>query len=205
MRVEIWILLITGILIYDTYYDNKYSKMIFTYKKYYKILLIGCVSLFVYYLFKKKPNQFKNLLQSGNNLFRYLPVGREAMEIINPIFELTKQQQQSHEAQDFFGERSMDATLFSYGGKEREEKRNKNETINNEKKEQVKRNVSDTKKRYVASQQNWKCKKCNLQLTYTYEIDHIIALKDGGDNSIENLVALCRECHGQKTAETFLK
>jgi 5-methylcytosine-specific restriction endonuclease McrA len=194
MRIEIWILLITGILIYDTYYDNKYSKMIFTYKKYYKILLIGSVSLFVYYLFKKKPYQFKNLLQSGNNLFRYLPVGREAMEIINPIFEITKQQQQ-YKSQDFFGEQE----------RENENEFTKYEKRNNEKKEQVKRNVSDTKKRYVASQQNWKCKKCNLQLTYTYEIDHIIALKDGGDNSIENLVALCRECHGQKTAETFLK
>jgi 5-methylcytosine-specific restriction endonuclease McrA len=121
-------------------------------------------------------------------------VGREAMEIINPIFEITKQQQQ-YKSQDFFGEQE----------RENENEFTKYEKRNNEKKEQVKRNVSDTKKRYVASQQNWKCKKCNLQLTYTYEIDHIIALKDGGDNSIENLVALCRECHGQKTAETFLK
>jgi len=200
MRVEIWILLITGILIYDTYYDNKYSKMIFTYKKYYKILLIGCGSLFVYYLFKKKPYQFKNLLQSGNNLFRYLPVGREAMEIINPIFEITKQQHQYEE------EQSINENQFGkYEKRNDNDNYNKSKIINNENKEQVKRNVSDTKKRYVASQQNWKCKKCNLQLTYTYEIDHIIALKDGGDNSIENLVALCRECHGQKTAETFLK
>ena len=93
MRIELWILLISGLLIYDVYYDNKYSKLFFSYKKYYKIILIGIGSIFVYYLFKKKPDQFKNLLQSSNDLFRQIPLGRktlETMDIMNPIFNLTK-------------------------------------------------------------------------------------------------------------------
>ena len=63
-----------------------------------------------------------------------------------------------------------------------------------------KRCVSETKKKYVASNQNWKCGHCNNQLEAWYEIDHKIRLEHGGDNHINNLVALCRNCHGKKTA-----
>jgi 5-methylcytosine-specific restriction endonuclease McrA len=60
------------------------------------------------------------------------------------------------------------------------------------------------KKKYVASQQDWKCGNCNNKLDYTYEIDHKIRLEHGGGNDVNNLIALCRECHGKKTAiETF--
>jgi len=61
------------------------------------------------------------------------------------------------------------------------------------------RNVSEQVKKYVASQQQWKCAKCNALLDATYEIDHIQALEDGGDNNISNLQAVCRNCHGKKT------
>jgi 5-methylcytosine-specific restriction endonuclease McrA len=36
-------------------------------------------------------------------------------------------------------------------------------------------------------------------LSACFEIDHVIRLDRGGTNEIDNLVALCRECHGQKT------
>ena len=62
-----------------------------------------------------------------------------------------------------------------------------------------KRNVSESKKKYIASNQQWKCKKCNSILDATYEIDHIIPLYKGGDNELANLEALCRNCHGNKT------
>jgi len=35
-----------------------------------------------------------------------------------------------------------------------------------------------------------------------YEIDHIVELADGGSNSEDNLQALCRSCHGVKTANS---
>jgi hypothetical protein len=63
-----------------------------------------------------------------------------------------------------------------------------------------KRSVSETKKKYIASQQNWKCKKCNQQLTAWFEVDHIKRLDQGGSNDVNNLVALCRNCHGEKTS-----
>ena len=64
----------------------------------------------------------------------------------------------------------------------------------------VKRSVSETKKKYVASQQGWKCGDCKTQLNAWFEVDHIKRLEHGGTNEISNLVALCRDCHGKKTA-----
>jgi 5-methylcytosine-specific restriction endonuclease McrA len=63
-----------------------------------------------------------------------------------------------------------------------------------------KRCVSETKKKYIASQQNWKCKQCNQQLTAWFEVDHVKRLDQGGTNDVNNLVALCRNCHGEKTS-----
>ena len=63
-----------------------------------------------------------------------------------------------------------------------------------------KRSVSETKKKYVASQQNWTCNKCNQKLNHTFEVDHKVRLEYGGTNEVSNLEALCRECHGQKTS-----
>lgn len=62
-----------------------------------------------------------------------------------------------------------------------------------------KRNVSESKKKYIASQQRWQCGHCNNLLDNTYEVDHIIPLYKGGTNELHNLTALCRNCHGVKT------
>ncbi len=62
-----------------------------------------------------------------------------------------------------------------------------------------KRNVSESKKKFIASNQKWKCAHCENLLDNTYEVDHIIALYKGGTNELNNLEALCRNCHGKKT------
>ena len=62
-----------------------------------------------------------------------------------------------------------------------------------------KRNVSGYMKKWVASHQNWKCKKCDNTLEASYEVDHILSLEQGGTNHESNLMALCRKCHGLKT------
>ena len=64
----------------------------------------------------------------------------------------------------------------------------------------TKRSVSETKKKYVAANQDWKCGHCDNQLDHTFEIDHKIRLEYGGGNDVQNLIALCRNCHGKKTA-----
>jgi len=64
----------------------------------------------------------------------------------------------------------------------------------------TKRSVSETKKKFVAYQQDWKCKNCDAMLNAWFEVDHVTRLEYGGSNEVTNLVALCRECHGKKTA-----
>ena len=61
------------------------------------------------------------------------------------------------------------------------------------------RSVSEKLKKVVACSQEWKCNYCCDTLKYTYQIDHVIPLHDGGDNSVNNLQALCVECHATKT------
>lgn len=67
-------------------------------------------------------------------------------------------------------------------------------------KKATKRSVSETKKKYVASLQNWKCGHCQNQLNAWFEVDHKMRLENGGGNEVDNLIALCRDCHGKKTA-----
>ena len=67
-----------------------------------------------------------------------------------------------------------------------------------------KRCVSETKKKYVAAQQGWKCNACGNQLNHTFQVDHKIDLQFGGDNSVGNLAALCNNCHAAKTASNNL-
>jgi 5-methylcytosine-specific restriction protein A len=55
--------------------------------------------------------------------------------------------------------------------------------------------VSESKKKFVASQQDWCCHNCKEKLKATFEVDHIIPLFKGGNNHIDNLRALCLECH----------
>jgi 5-methylcytosine-specific restriction enzyme A len=48
--------------------------------------------------------------------------------------------------------------------------------------------------------QNGRCAICGMKLRVgQYEIDHIQALAHGGDNSVENLRAICMPCHRDKT------
>lgn len=61
------------------------------------------------------------------------------------------------------------------------------------------RNVSPLSKKIVASNQKWLCGNCSKILDFTYEIDHKVPLFKGGTNEYNNLIALCRECHGRKT------
>jgi hypothetical protein len=77
-----------------------------------------------------------------------------------------------------------------------------NSNIN--KKNTIKRNVTNGQKKYVASIQKWRCGHCDKLLDASYEVDHIHALYKGGTNDLSNLVALCRNCHGMKTTKERL-
>ena len=67
-----------------------------------------------------------------------------------------------------------------------------------------KRRVTGLQKKYVASKQKWKCNSCQKLLDYSYEVDHIVPLYQGGNNTTSNLQALCPNCHGKKTIKDAL-
>ena len=60
---------------------------------------------------------------------------------------------------------------------------NNNYKINNDKINK-KRNVSESKKKFVAASQKWNCNMCGNILDASYEIDHKQPLYKGGGNDI---------------------
>ena len=188
MRIELWIILITGFLIYNAYHDGKYTKILLSYKKYYVMIFYGILGIGIYLLFKKSPVQGKNMLQYANNFVKYMPIDKSSMELFSPIFDITSKNESSF--MESFNNVQPSQNMMNYN----------NQKILHSGKGTTKRSVSETKKKYVAANQEWKCGHCQKQLDHTFEIDHKIRLEYGGDNDVQNLIALCRNCHGVKTA-----
>ena len=61
------------------------------------------------------------------------------------------------------------------------------------------RKLSQAMKKMVAAQQKWICGYCGQVLKASFEVDHVIPLFKGGTNQRNNLLAVCRNCHGEKT------
>lgn len=189
MRLEIFILGLTGFFVYNTYSDGKYTKMLMSFKKYYKMIFYSMLGIGIYYMLKRNPNKGKEMLLYANNYVKYLPIDKNSMDMLSPIIDFTGTNDASfmedlndiehHHMMPGF---SSDRRMLNSG---------KNGT---------KRSVSETKKKYVAANQDWKCGHCKQQLDHTFEIDHRIRLEYGGGNDVQNLIALCRNCHGRKTA-----
>ena len=118
--------------------------------------------------------------------------------MLSPIIDFTASKTPSHFMQGMqYNDTQQNAGGSPTGGS----------SLNNSMEKQImpkttatKRSVSETKKKYVASIQNWKCEHCNNQLNAWFEVDHKVRLEHGGSNDVANLVALCRDCHGKKTA-----
>ena len=108
-----------------------------------------------------------------------MPVNRDATDMLSPFMDFTNQK-------NFFSQSNP---------YQQQESR-----IINSGKTGTKRCVSETKKKFVAAQQSWTCAGCNTQLPAWFEVDHKIRLENGGSNHVDNLEALCRDCHGKKTA-----
>lgn len=176
MKIEILVLLVTGFFVANTYYDGKYIEVLKSWKKYYQMCGIAFAGLSAYLFFKKHPSESRNLIASANGVINKLPIDKSAADIFTPFLKLAQKQQQP---------------IYN----QQNNVQHKQNTIN-----KTKRSVSETKKKYVASQQNWRCGQCKNQLTAWFEVDHTIRLENGGSNDVSNLVALCRNCHGEKTA-----
>jgi len=170
MHIKNIIIIITIFLIYDTYYENKYINQFKTYTKYYKMIGIAIFGIGSYVLINNGTKQSN--LKIIENFINLVPIDKQSKSLIKPFIQ--------------------DKEITSINRMNNSGKINNNRTC--------KRSVSETKKKYVASQQEWKCGECNEKLPAWFEVDHIKRLDRGGSNEINNLVALCRNCHGKKTA-----
>lgn len=190
MRLEIFVIGLTAFFIYNAYTDGKYTKMIWSFKKYYKMIFYAALGIGIYILLKRNPNQGRNMLLYANNMVKFMPIDKNSMDMLSPIIDYTDEGGMGSFMENFNG---VDATSLGSGfcGERRILSSGRNGT---------KRSVSETKKKYVAASQDWKCQGCNQQLDHTFEIDHKVRLEYGGGNDVQNLVALCRNCHGKKTA-----
>ncbi len=178
MKLQLFILLITGFIIANIYYDGKYLKMIKQWKKYYQMIFYLFIGLSLMIFIRKNPNDGKVLLSHAHNFIKYMPMDKDSGDFLTPLFKISQYNNYNS---------PQVSRMMNSGGTE-------NKFV------PTKRSVSETKKKFVASQQNWKCGKCGCQLPAWFEIDHKERLEYGGDNHISNLVALCRNCHGEKTA-----
>jgi len=192
MRIELLIFLAAGLLMANVYTDGKYMKLAFTWKKYYKMAAIAFGALMLYILFKKNPFRAQQILSTTNDYIKYLPLDRNTTNMISPILDFTSKH-------DFAGSGGGGFNHPIIPMPMQNETASRNRILNSGQKA-TKRSVSETKKKFVASNQNWKCGECQEQLTAWYEIDHKIRLQNGGSNHVDNLIALCRNCHGKKTA-----
>jgi 5-methylcytosine-specific restriction endonuclease McrA len=209
MRWELYLILITGFLIANTYYDNKLTNYFKFNAKYFKMAMYGFIALTIYVFLKKHPGESRSMLVHANDLIKYLPIDKNTTDFISPLLNFTNKDDINSESLN-----SYSHTEFNRYQYNPMKTKNNSNTYNmfgeNGSKAQysnsvgTKRSVSETKKKYVASRQNWKCSHCNQQLDYTYEVDHVIDLQYGGSNEVDNLVALCRNCHGKKTMKSRL-
>jgi hypothetical protein len=189
MRLEIFVIGLTAFFIYNAYTDGKYTKMLWSFKKYYKMIFYAALGIGIYILLKRNPEQGRNMLLYANNMVKFMPIDKNSMDMLSPVIDYT----QDGETSFMEAVNEIDPTKLGSGfcGEKRMLNSGKNGT---------KRSVSETKKKYVASSQEWKCGNCKQQLDHTFEIDHKLRLEYGGGNDVQNLIALCRNCHGRKTA-----
>lgn len=193
MRLELYIILIAGFIIANIYTDGKYVKLLTSGKKYYQMAGVAFGAFMIYLLLRRNPLRAQQIISASNDYLRYLPIDRNTSNMLSPILDFTSRQQ--------FAQQSMDGYDYSNPiiSVPNSAQMNAETRLMQSGKKSTKRSVSETKKKFVASRQDWKCGDCHTQLTAWFEVDHKIRLEYGGSNHVDNLVALCRECHGKKT------
>lgn len=218
VKAEYIVFLVAAFLIVNTYYDGHLMKMFQSNQKWMKMAMFAFAGLSLFLFLRRNPENSRQLMYHANDIIKYMPISKGTADMITPFFDMTggpspNDGGASGGASGSAIGRAMSSAMGvrttpniaqpSFGGGTPggtpAERR-----ILNSGKNSSKRSVSETKKKYVAAQQGWKCGDCQRQLPAWFEVDHVIALEHGGSNHVDNLVALCRDCHGKKTAMSFL-
>jgi len=189
MKFELLVFGITAFFVANTYYDGKYVTILKSWKKYYQMGGIAFAGISAYAFLKKYPSHSRSLLSHANGIIKYMPIDKDAGDMLSPILSMSRQS---------LGEQgpTIGGHIPQSGGSGSPQA---NRMLNSGR-QGTKRSVSETKKKFVAAEQGWKCGGCKQQLPAWFEVDHKMRLDQGGSNHVDNLVALCRDCHGRKTA-----
>ena len=216
IKTEYIVFIITAVLIANTYYDGQLLKLFQSNQKWIKMATFGFIGLSLFLFLRRNPENSRQLFYHANDIIKYMPISKGTADMITPFFDMTRGSP-PHDGGAIGGgiggammsaigmNKAPNIAQPSLGGgtpggsMSAAERR-----VLNSGKGSSKRSVSETKKKYVAAQQGWKCGDCQRQLPAWFEVDHVIALEHGGSNHVDNLVALCRDCHGKKTAMSFL-
>ena len=185
MKLELIVIVITGFFVLNVYNDGKYLTMLKQWKKYYQMAFYGFIGLSLLLFIKKYPAHSKDLCIQANNFVKFTPIDKESKDLLSPILKFASHSYNNNNYSNEYQDNSQVKRMLNSGS---------NANSN------VKRSVGETKKKYIAAQQNWKCGKCGCMLPAWFEVDHKLRLEYGGSNHISNLEALCRNCHGEKTA-----
>jgi hypothetical protein len=160
MRIEIILFLITAFLVANIYTDGKYYKLLLSWKKYYQMAGIVFGAFVLYWLLKKNPKRAGEMIRTSNEYLKYLPIDHNTSSFISPILDFTAKQSYGEAAAtgaiagasanpilNLFqpGPTYSEKRILESGGKTIEIPQQK-----------TKRSVSETKKKFVASRQNWK-------------------------------------------------
>jgi hypothetical protein len=217
MRIELIIFGATLFFALNHYYDGKFIQMIYGWKKYYQIAGIVLGGLAFYWLIKKAPAKVRNrFLSSSHEYLQYMPI--DSQKYVAPVLDFTSKQSwdrggsglgsgifeslkstiQGHPRLSVGGLAGGAAAASSAVPVSANLPRGSG-LFTTQSQNKTKRSVSESKKKWVAANQGWICAGCKRTLPAWFEIDHHVRLENGGTNNVDNLVALCRDCHGKKT------
>ena len=214
MKFGLLIFGLTAFFVTNVYHDGKYVQLMKTWKKYYQMAGIAFIGLSAYLFIKKNPADSKNLFKHANEIVKYMPIDKDATDLLMPIIDMTNMtnlslfndtktnspaHQQPQPQQQYQQKQPQYQNLTPQQKRLLNSGNNGGNNGGNTQKP-TKRCVSETKKKFVAAAQGWNCGSCKKQLPAWFEVDHKLRLEQGGSNHVDNLVALCRDCHGKKTA-----
>jgi 5-methylcytosine-specific restriction protein A len=191
MRIELVIFFVAAGVVFHIYTEGKYTKWLLQQKKYWQIGGIVVGALILCWLLRKDPSRAKSMIETTHEYLKYMPIDGGTSRLLSPILDMT--------AKHAFLQESVSRPVLALDAAAVSQSPTGGSMDGGGGGRVVKRSVSETKKKYVAARQRWTCKDCGVLLTATYEIDHIVRLDRGGTNHVDNLAALCPNCHRQKT------
>ncbi len=201
MRVELAVLFVAAAYVYDLYAQRAYTSAFLSWFRrgypYVRVLVYAAGALLICQLIRRHPSRARDLVLHTRNLVTSMPIDKQSARLFSSVFDFTEH---TPTRPGFMHRVNPTSTLplsskgsgggGGDGGGGRRQRRA----------------VSETRKKWVAYIQGYKCYDCGVLLDHTYEVDHHVPLVHGGTNDVVGedgdvqLRALCRSCHGLKTA-----